>query len=293
MEVVNTIAYLSGGLSHLISWWTPLYLLAIYGALRYFHKNHGNDGAVNKKINWTPIESIGVTLAIYFGAQFIGGLLIYAFPLIRGWGEQRMADLFEKNVYGQFALIAFVEGLTVWLLYIFLKRRLANFKTVGLNRRPKWLDLGYILLGFGAYFLLYVIAIYIVKVLTPHLNLDQSQQIGFEGAHGFQLLFVFASLVALPPFVEELLVRGFLYTGLKNKLPIIWAVIITGGLFAIAHLQVGSGAPLLWVAAIDTFILSTVLIFLREKTGSLWAPIGLHMLKNGVAFLSIFVFHLV
>jgi len=286
-------ADLSGALSHLINWWTPIYLLAIYGAVRFFRKSSKNDETSKEQINWTPFEAVGITLAIYFGAQLIGGLLAYAYPLIHGWSEQQMVDLFEKNVYGQFVLVAVIEGLTLWFLYRFLKSRSANFKTIGLNRRPKWLDLGYVLLGFGAYFLLYVIAVNVAKAVTPHLNLDQQQQIGFEGAHNIQLVFVFASLVVLPPFVEEILVRGFLYTGLKNKLPMIWAVLITGLLFAVAHLQAGRGAPLLWVAAIDTFILSTVLIYLREKTGSLWASIGLHMLKNCLAFLSIFVFHLV
>jgi len=270
-----------------------MYLLALYGLVRYFCKFRGNDKTNKEQINWTPLESVSVTLAIYFGAQLIGGLLAYAYPLIRGWSEQQMLDLFEKNVYGQFVLVAVIEGLTIWFLYRFLKSRSANFKAIGLNRHPKWLDLGYVLLGFGAYFLLYVIAVNVAKAITPHLNLDQQQQIGFEGARNIQLIFVFASLVVLPPFVEELLVRGFLYTGLKNKLPMIWAVLITGLLFAVAHLQAGSGAPLLWIAAIDTFILSTVLIYLREKTGSLWASIGLHMLKNCLAFLSIFVFHLV
>lgn len=293
MDVVNVVADLSGALSQLISWWTPMYLLAIYGTVRYFFRSGEKSNQSREQINWTPLEAISVTLAIYFGAQIIGGLMVYAYPLVRGWSEQQMVDLFENNVYGQFTLVTIIEGLTLWLLYKYLKRRSANFKTIGLNRRPKWLDLGYVLLGFGAYFLLYVIAVNAAKAITPHLNLDQQQQIGFEGAHNIQLLFVFASLVVLPPFVEELLVRGFLYTGLKNKLTMIWSVLITGALFAVAHLQAGNGAPLLWIAAIDTFVLSTVLIYLREKTGSLWASIGLHMLKNCLAFLSIFVFHLV
>jgi len=54
----------------------------------------------------------------------------------------------------------------------------------------------------------------------------------------------------------------------------------------------GSGEPLLWIAALDTFILSFVLIYLKEKTGSLWPPIGLHMLKNSLAFISIFILHI-
>ena len=101
-------------------------------------------------------------------------------------------------------------------------------------------------------------------------------------------MLVFISLVLLPPVVEEIVARGFLYTGLRSKLPKIVAALITSALFAAAHLQWGSGAPLLWVAALDTFTLSLVLVYLREKTGGLAASMGVHMLKNGLAFVVLF-----
>ena len=47
-------------------------------------------------------------------------------------------------------------------------------------------------------------------------------------------------------------------------------------LFAVAHLPEGGAAGPLYIAALDTFVLSLVLIYLREKTGSLWASITLH-----------------
>ena len=43
---------------------------------------------------------------------------------------------------------------------------------------------------------------------------------------------------------------------------------------------------------LDTFILSLVLIYLREKTGGLWASITLHAFKNGVAFVALFALHI-
>ncbi|HSX44444.1 MAG TPA: CPBP family intramembrane glutamic endopeptidase [Candidatus Saccharimonadales bacterium] len=219
--------------------------------------------------------------------------MAYFYPLVRGWSATQATDWIQNNSYGQFMTILFVESISVWLLYIFLKRRQANFDTIGLKRRPKWSDLAYVLMGFAGYLLLYIVILGIVKNLQPHLNVDQQQDLGFNNPTHIQLPLVFVSLVLLPPIAEELLMRGFLYSGLKKGLPVIWAVLITSGLFGIAHLEPGSGEPLLWVAAIDTFVLSLVLIYLREKTGSLWASIGLHMLKNLIAFLSLFVFHLV
>ncbi len=273
----------------LLSWATPLYLLALYGAVRFFTKPARQ--VPSGKVAWTPLESVTVTLAIYFGAQFLGGLLVVLYPLSRRWNEAQINDWFTNNTIGQFALVVVIEALTLGLLYLFLRRRQSGVKAIGL-RKPQWRDAGYALIGFGLYFLLYIVLINVAKSLVPNLDLEQQQQIGFEQARGLQLALVFVSLVILPPFVEELLARGFLYTGLKNGLPKVWAVLVTSGLFAIAHLQAGSGKSLLWVAAVDTFTLSLVLIYLREKTGGLAAPIGLHMVKNCIAFLSLFVFNI-
>jgi membrane protease YdiL (CAAX protease family) len=40
----------------------------------------------------------------------------------------------------------------------------------------------------------------------------------------------------------------------------------------------------MWAAAFDTFILSVVLVYLREKTGALYAGMLVHMLNNLLAF---------
>ena len=70
------------------------------------------------------------------------------------------------------------------------------------------------------------------------------------------------------------------------------AVIGTSLLFAAGHLAEGGSAGLLYIAAIDTFSLSLVLIYLREKTDGLWASMTLHALKNGIAFVALFALHL-
>ena len=77
--------------------------------------------------------------------------------------------------------------------------------------------------------------------------------------------------------------------GLRTNLPVVPAAIITSILFGAAHLQFGSDKPLLWIAAMDTFALSMVLVWMRVKTQNLWAPITLHMLKNTVAFVLLFI----
>jgi len=62
------------------------------------------------------------------------------------------------------------------------------------------------------YFPVFFITLAVLRVLIPTLDINQQQQIGFEPATTRpELLLVFTSLVLLPPLIEEMLCRGFLF----------------------------------------------------------------------------------
>lgn len=265
-------------------------------------------------VKWGPVAAVLVSVGAYFGGQIIGYLfLVFIFSIF--WTLKvsatdpagllaNLKDIFDQffrqvdamvgleiqsSALLQFTLIFMIEAVTVGLLYLFMRKRKAGFRSIGLIK-PRLGDAGYALMGLSVYLPIYLASIFLISRLIPAIDLNQKQQLGFDDASTPpELLLVMVSLVILPPLVEEILARGFLYSGLKTKLPKIGAAIITSVLFAVAHLQAGSGAPLLWVAAIDTFILSMVLVYLRELTGGLWSSIGLHMLKNGLAFFLVFI----
>lgn len=238
---------------------------------------------------WDPVQSIILTIGVYLSSQFVASLLLLSLPLVFGLSNAQLENWLDGAV-GQFVFIFLIEGLVLLALWGLLHLKKSSFTDIGLSW-PRFKDIGLAVLGFGVYFLIYLLIAAVAKLIFPSLDFQQEQQIGFDTTHAnWELILVFFSLVIMPPLVEEILARGFLYTGLKTKLPIWRATIITSVLFAVAHLQFGSGAPLLWVAAIDTFTLSLVLIYLREKTGNLGASIALHMMKNGIAFLLLFVF---
>lgn len=279
-----------------VSWAVPLVAFGLYGLFSYFRENPDIPVSLmrNAHARWSALEAVSVTICVYFGSQFVGTAIASVWPLLFGWNSERIFDWFEKAIFGQFWLIFCIETAALGMLGLFLRRRKATARSIGLYGKPQVRDLGLVVLGYLLYMAAYITLLQVVKSLLPSINLDQEQEIGFESAQGFQLSLVFMSLVVLPPIVEEIMMRGFLYTGLKNQLRSWLAVVGTSILFAIAHLQFGGDAPLLWVAAIDTFVLSLLLIYVREKSGGrLWAPIGLHALKNLVAFLTLFVFKLV
>lgn len=234
-----------------------------------------------------PQATVAITVFIYFASQVVAGVLIGIVPLIKHWSVEQTLSWIQNNAWATFAFVAILEAATLYLLHLFLKYRTLNFKYIGFNR-PQAKHIAYALGGFAVYFVLYIVGIIVAKALVPSLDLEQKQEIGFDTAtKGMELLPIFVSLVILPPITEEIVARGFLFGGLRTKLPFVSTTLITSALFAIAHLGKASDG-LLWAAAIDTFILSLVLCYLREKTGSLWPSIVVHALKNGLAFVVLF-----
>lgn len=199
------------------------------------------------------------------------------------------ADVMAEKSYEQFWYVLLVEIIVIAVLVLLLRAARETWRSIGVAVRGNKIGT-YLFVGFFVYYVLYIAAAIIASIFVPSEVFEQRQELGFdEGISGLGLVFAFISLVVLPPIVEEIVFRGFLYTRLKRFLPMIASAVIVSILFAIAHLQFGTGNSLLWIAALDTFILSMVLVWMREKTGSIWAGVGLHAIKNGLAFYLLFV----
>ncbi|MEO8862844.1 MAG: type II CAAX endopeptidase family protein [Candidatus Saccharimonadales bacterium] len=236
-----------------------------------------------------PVLSILITLVVYALGQLLGGLIVgLVVGYVNHWTPAQVASwLSSGNAYAQFWFVLATEIISVGMIYKFLRWRKSGFKDIGIGKiKPNYVL--YSIVGFGLYFLLFFVVVIVVKLAIPSLDLEQKQELGLNmSATGSALWPYFISLVILPPIAEEILVRGFLFGGLRTKLRVWPAAIIASTLFAAAHLPEASNG-LLWVGAIDTFVLSMVLCFLREETKSLWPSIGVHMIKNGLAFVLLF-----
>lgn len=235
-----------------------------------------------------PLVSIVFLLLIFFVSQFIAGLLISLYPAVQSWTQAEALDWLSTSTAAQFAYILLAEVIAVAAVLRIIRWAGVRRQRIGIVK-PKWIDAGYALVAYGLYFLTYLAVVIVAQMFLTGVDFEQEQQIGFEAAYSTAaLLMSFASLVILPPIAEEIMFRGFLFTSLRAKFNFWLATVITSILFGIAHLQFGSDAPLLWVAAIDTFVLSCFLCYLRERTGSLWPPILLHAIKNCIAFIILF-----
>lgn len=155
---------------------------------------------------------------------------------------------------------------------------------VGLKGWLSWTDIGLAPVGFIVYLIL-AAGLVAVFNLFPWFNASETQSLGFSlYSTGIDRVIAFLTLVIVAPVAEEIIFRGFLYGRLREKfhgqmpewVGVMIAVFLTSLLFGIVHLQ--------WNVGVNVFALSIVLCGLREITGSIYAGILLHVLKNFVAF---------
>lgn len=243
-----------------------------------------------KRYPWSPLAAIIIVLGSFAVLPFIASAILAIIPGILRWDELQSQDWLTHSTTGNFLYVLFSEMLTIGVLIWFIRQRGASFTRTVALKRPKMRDVGYAIGGILAYFTLFIAVFTLADTFLP-INTDQEQAIGFErGIHGIGLTLAFVSLVVLPPIAEEIIFRGFFYGTLRGhnvKMPM--ATFITSLLFGALHLFGATEGGLLWIALIDTFVLSLVLCYMREKTGSIWAGIGVHALKNGFVFLNLFI----
>ena len=173
-----------------------------------------------------------------------------------------------------------------------VRRKLMRTETrmeLGLSGLPTWTDIGLAPIGF---IVSLVLAAGLVALFTlfPWFNAEEVQNVGFNVyMSGGDRIIAFITLVVMAPIAEEIIFRGWLYGKIREKLTgkmpdvagMIISILIVSVLFGVVHLQ--------WNVGVNVFALSVVLCGLREITGTIYAGILTHMIKNGVAFFLLFV----
>ena len=255
-------------------------------------KNHGQQSDIaTGGITWGPWAAVLMVIVVFLVAQIAASFIVILYPHIKGWNATKATNWVNGSIIAQFFYVLFAEAITIALVVWFIRYRKGSFRAIGL-KQAKWEDVPYALIAFSIYFVMYIVVVGVLSNVIKSLNVNQVQQLGFGlNTTGWSLVLVFISLVLLPAVTEEFLFRGFLYSAIRKRLTTVWAVIITSVLFASPHLLESANGGLLWIAGIDTFTLSVVLCVLREKTGRLYAGMGVHAIKNTVAFVSLFLLH--
>jgi membrane protease YdiL (CAAX protease family) len=153
----------------------------------------------------------------------------------------------------------------------------------GLDRLSLTRVMSWSVLVLGAVMLVIVPLSEAVAGLFDALHLPHPEQETVEAFRHFNrpsefFDFVFEA-VLLSPLIEELFFRGFLLTFLKKYTSTWMALILSSGVFAFVHVNLGAALPL--------WFLGLALGLAYEHTGCLLLPIGIHACWNLVTALSL------
>ena len=244
-----------------------------------------------QKGSWGPIATILIAVFVFIASQVAVAIVLRGYVSVRHWSTATANNWLTNSVVALFIETFLAETFLVLFLYGFMRRRWISFKYIGLKGKFLLKDAAYAVGGFLTYILIYLTVVSTLQYFIHGFNVSQKQELGVpNNAYGGDLWLLFVMLVILPPIAEEILFRGFIYSSLRPKMNKIVAALITSILFALPHLF-ESSSGLLWVAGCDTFILSMVLVYVREKTDKLWASMLIHGIKNFVAFASLYLIH--
>ena len=154
--------------------------------------------------------------------------------------------------------------------------------SLGLRGMPTWADILLSPIGYILSLIASIAVMMIIKVIAPGINWNEAQDVGFNSVitSGDRMV-AFVALVILAPVTEELIFRGFLYGKLRSRLNAIPAIILVSVLFGALHGQ--------WNVGIIVGLMSVFMCLAREITGTIYAGILLHMIRNGVAFYVLYV----
>jgi len=214
-------------------------------------------------------------------------------PLVLLVADSLMPDLPEWQEAGLKNLIYCLSGIIIGGATILLAKHYfsGGLKGFGLNIRTLHKDFPAAALNLLCIWPLVMAALLLTiefgtMIWGPDFEMTRHEQLELIGEHSQLslrvLVFVVAAIVA--PALEELLFRGIFQTVIRNFLadlkhpqPAWLSIGASSVLFAAAHADAGH-----WPAL---FVLSICMGYSYEKSGSLFRPILIHALFNGITVL--------
>ena len=260
---------------------------------------------VPKNQGWKTVFDVTVACVWVF-VSVVAAQLIIGKMMLAVLGAENLSQPVWTAIYS--AVVYVVAMVLIILAPIALKRRDENAgkkkalkeakekpagqelrEKLGLADLPTWTDIGLAPIGFIVSLILAAVLVTLFTVF-PWFDAGQAQELGFSTyLSGGDRIIAFITLVVIAPIAEEIIFRGWLYGKLREKLNgtlpgyagKVISILLTSALFGLIHFQ--------WNVGVNVFCLSVVLCVMREITGTIYAGILTHMIKNGVAFYLLYV----
>lgn len=215
-----------------------------------------------------------------------GALMVFvlAFAGLQVVFSSAELDLNDENLaVWTSILLGALEGVALLGAVYFLGLRRKNLPWSAVGLRPAsgawWMIAGF--LSLLAIPLTGLIALGVQLLLDLPL---ENPQLEFIAPTGFSWtgmigMFIMGGLVA--PLAEEVFFRGLLYRWLRGRWGIWIGVIVSSLIFGLLHGEIS--------IVVATAFLGAIMALVYEYSGSLWMPLMIHAVNNGVKILLLYV----
>lgn len=232
-----------------------------------------------RRINMSPLMILPALLLWQGPPAIVVGM---AAPILRGLPE--WVSWLVRNLVMSAGAFAAAIGFCVLAWHTFARR----LRGLGLGMRHLRRDFVQALVTLFCIMPVVLVMIVAMQYLGeqfngPEYNVGQHQELEVLTSYPQIPLKISVAIVAVlaAPLVEELLFRGLIQTLIRSYIGRPWlSVILTSMLFAMVHENFAH-----WPAL---FTLSVAMGYAYEKSGSMWQPLFMHAMFNGmsvVAFL--------
>lgn len=236
--------------------------------------------ATNHDLAWdTPWDWETTWQVIIVGFFFVGQILLPLLIGITGFNPIGL-NLRFKAIY---ILIDYIlmAGASLSVLYFSIK---SFFPLPQDWFKPKWIS-NWFMWGFGGY-LIAIPLVLLVSLLNQQLWQGQGGSnpllsLALESQDQVALAIFFCTAAIAAPIFEETIFRGFLLPSLTPYLPVWSSILLSGLLFAIAHLSISEILPLT--------TLGIILGVVYTRSRSILAPMLLHSLWNSGTLLTLYI----
>ena len=229
-------------------------------------------------LNWKSIATV-IALIAWVGIASIATQLIIGYPLLQIIGKQAMSSPLWTTIY---SAITYAADLAIIILIpkAIKKKWGTTREELGLKDLPTFTDIGIAFIGFIATMI--ISSVVVDGLLKNVINTEQVQDVGFNNLiNPSDRILAFIALVIIAPIAEEIIFRGWLYDKIKKYSGTTIAIVLVSVLFGALHGQ--------WNVGITVGIMSAIMCIERELTGTIYAGIITHMIKNGLAFWLIYI----
>lgn len=150
-----------------------------------------------------------------------------------------------------------------------------GLRALGFRPTRPWVVLAGALIGMTAIYLAGYLYTLLAEALNFSINTNVDLIIKDAATAPYTTLALLISAVVIAPVCEEVFFRSFFFQGLRLRIHVWLAVILSASLFGLEH-----GAPGSLVLLI---VIGVLLAILRWRTRSIWPGIALHALNNAVS----------